>query len=107
MTDELDNRAARPQKSAREMTVEGILCSDTYVTASTLKKGPNGVYVNEVYHGRLVKVEKTDAVYVIKLSSPDVEFFENDCVDAVEIIKRELGGVSEMTDEKSKKGSAK
>ena len=56
------------------MTVEGILCSDTYVTASALKKGPNGVYVNEVYKGRLVRLEKTDTTYVIQLDNPSRNF---------------------------------
>jgi hypothetical protein len=36
------------------MSVEDILRSGTYVTASALKKGGNGVYVDEVYKGRAV-----------------------------------------------------
>jgi len=37
------DEAAKPEKSVHEMTVEDILNSDTYVTASALKKGFNGV----------------------------------------------------------------
>jgi hypothetical protein len=50
----------------REVTVEGILHSDTYVTASALKKGGDGVYVNEVYQGRLVSEEADDKKLGIK-----------------------------------------
>jgi len=38
-----------------------------------------------------VRLEKTDAGCVIRLSNPDMEILEKDCVDIVEIIKRELG----------------
>jgi len=87
MGDEFDNRAAGTKKSAREMTVEDILYLDTYVRASALKKGFNGVYVDEVYKGRAARLEKTDAGCVIRLSNPYMEILEKDCVDIVEIIK--------------------
>jgi hypothetical protein len=93
MTDEPDNSAASPKKSAREMTVEDILNRDTYISASAPKKGFNGVYVDEVYKGRAVRLEKTDSGCLIRLSNPDVEILEKDCVDAVEIIKREMGNL--------------
>lgn len=65
------------------------------------KDRPNGVYVNEVYKGRLVRLEKTDTTYVIQLDNPLAEFSTEDYVDVVEIIKREVGNLqdSEMTDE--------
>jgi hypothetical protein len=53
------DEAAKPEKSVHEMTVEDILNSDTYVTASALKKRFNGVYVDEVYKGRAAPLEKT------------------------------------------------
>jgi hypothetical protein len=93
MNDESDNKAATQKKKARELTVEDILNRNTYVSASKLKKGVNGVYVDEVYKGRAVRLEKTDAGCVIRLSNPDVEILEKDCVDAVEILKRELGNL--------------
>jgi hypothetical protein len=86
MNDESDNKAATQKKNARELTVEDILNRNTYGSASKLKKGVNGVYVDEIYKGR-------DAGCVIRLSNPDVEILEKDCVDAVEIIKRELGNL--------------
>ncbi len=89
MTDE----AAKPAKNVHEMTVEDILNRDNYVTASALKKGVNGVYFDEVYKGRAVRLEKTDAGCVIRLSNPDMEILEQDCVDIVEIIKLELGNL--------------
>jgi hypothetical protein len=76
-----------------EMSVEDILNRDTYVSASALKKGSNGVYVDEVYTGRAVRLEKTDAGCLIRISNPDVEILEKDCVDAVEIIKGEMGNL--------------
>jgi hypothetical protein len=91
MTDEPNNHAARLMKRVCEMTVEDILRLDTYVMVSALKKGEGGIYANEVYNGRSVRVEKTDTAYLIRLSNPDTEFSTDDCVDAVEIIKRELG----------------
>ena len=75
------------------MTVEGILHSDTYVTASALKKGETGVYVDEVYRGRLVLIEKTDTAYVIQFNTPALEFSTDDYVEVVEIIKREVGNL--------------
>ena len=81
MTDE----AAKPEKSVHEMTVEAILNSDTYVTASALKKGFNGVYVDEVYKGRAAPLEKTAAGCVIRLSNPDMEILEKDCVYVVDL----------------------
>jgi hypothetical protein len=92
MTDE-SNIAAKPKKSVPEISVEDILNRDTYVSASALKKGSNGVYVDEVYKGRAVRLEKTDAGCLIRISNPDVEILEKDCVDAVEIIKREMGNL--------------
>jgi len=94
VTDEPNDKAARLMKRVCEMTVEDILDSDTYVTASALKKGVKGVYVDEVYKGRAVRLEKTDAGCVIRLSNPDVEILEKDCVDVVEIIKRDLGNLA-------------
>src|SRR5262245_48952671 len=90
---EVTDQAAKSEKSVHEMTVEDILNSDTYVTASALKKGFNGVYVVEVYKGRAAPLEKTDADCVIRLSNPDMEILEKDCVDIVEIITRELGNL--------------
>jgi hypothetical protein len=87
------DEAAKPEKSVHEMTVEDILNKDTYVTASALKKGFNGVYVDEVYKGRAAPLMKTDARCVIRLSNPEMEILEKDCVDIVEIIKRELGNL--------------
>jgi len=87
------DEAAKPEKSVHEMTVEDILNSDTYVIASALKKGFNRVYVDEVYKGRAAPLEKTEAGCVIGLSDPDMEILEKDCVDIVEIIKRELGNL--------------
>jgi hypothetical protein len=81
-------------KSAEGMTVEEILDRDTYVTASRPKKGPDGIYVKEAYRGRGVRVEKTGATYVIRLSNPRAEFLTKDVVGAVEMIKRELGSLS-------------
>jgi hypothetical protein len=92
MTDEHDKAVAQ-KKTAREMTVENILNRDTYVTASALKKGPYGVFVDEVYKSRAVWLEKTDAGCVIRLSNPDEGILEMDCVDVIEIIKRELGNL--------------
>jgi len=46
------DEAAKSEKSVHEMTAEDILNSDTYATASALKKEFNGVYVDEVYKGR-------------------------------------------------------
>jgi hypothetical protein len=91
MTHDPNDKAAKPKKS--EMGVEDILNRSTYVTASVLKKGPKGVYVNEVYKGRLVRLEKTDNTYVIQLDTPLAEFSTEDYVDAVEIIKREVGSL--------------
>ena len=89
----MTDQAAKPEKSVHEMTVEDILNSDTYVTASALKKGFNGVYLDEVCKGRAARLEKTDAGCVIRLSNPDIEILEKDCVDIVGIIKRELGNL--------------
>jgi len=49
---EVTDEAAKSEKSVHEMTAEDILNSDTYATASALKKEFNGVYVDEVYKGR-------------------------------------------------------
>jgi hypothetical protein len=49
--------------------------------------------VDEVYKGRSVWVEKTDAGCLIRLSNPDLEILEKDCVNVVEIIKREPGNL--------------
>jgi hypothetical protein len=75
------------------MTVEGILDADTQVTAAALNSAFNGVHVNEVYKGRAVRLEKTYTAYIINLNNPNARFLPKDSVDAVEIIKRELGNL--------------
>jgi len=75
------------------MTVEGILDLGTQVTAAALKSAFNGVHVNEVYKGRAVRLEKTYTAYIINLNNPNAKFLPKDSVDAVEIIKRELGNL--------------
>ena len=55
---------------------------------------PFALFCGELFtRGRTpaAQVEKTDTAYVIRLRNPGAEFSTKDCVDAAEIIKRELG----------------
>ncbi len=76
-----------------EMRVEDILNSDTYISAAALGTALNGVYLTEVYKGRAVRLEKTDAAYIVRLNNPKAEFLNKNANEAVEIIKRELGNL--------------
>jgi hypothetical protein len=72
------------------MRVEDILNSDTEVSAAALRTAFNGLYVDEVYKGRGVQLQKTDTAYIIRLDNPNAEFLSKKAGEAVEIIKREL-----------------
>jgi len=87
-------RSAHQKERFTQMTVEDILDSDTHVTAAALKTAFNGVYVDEVYKGRAVRLEKTDTAYIINLNNPNADFLPKNSVHAVEIIKRELGNLA-------------
>src|SRR5262245_33324284 len=93
-----DRRIRQQSREAREergdeMTVDEILNTDQEIIAAALKTAFNGVYLDEVYKGRGVHLEKTDTAYIITLTNPNARFLPKNRVEAIEIIKRELGNL--------------
>jgi len=73
------------------MTVDDILKTDQEIIAAALKTAFNGIYVNEVYKGRAVRLERTDTAYIVTFAHPYERFVAGNRIEAIEIIKRELG----------------
>ena len=73
------------------MTIQDILTRGAESLAADLKTALDGVYLEEEYNGRQVKLTKDITGYHVTLTNPDLELRPKGALRAVQTIKSELG----------------